>query len=146
MNHQYQFTYQSSSYLKDLGPSFISWVVTRLQGPIMDQSQRSLAASSQSDQERETPWHSWVCSDSRPQDPDGWDEGSKLVSISSVCSDIVTDNPRLTMAYYPHCQAKYCPRSLRPSPWEFYSHNKASNSPDWPDISVLGAMLIIKMV
>ena len=53
MNHQYQFTYQSSSYLKDLGPSFISWVVTRLQDPIMDQSQRSLAASSQSEQERE---------------------------------------------------------------------------------------------
>lgn len=41
----------------------------------------------------------------------------------------------LTIAYYPHCQAKYCPRSLRPSPWEFYSHNKASNSQDWPGLA-----------
>ena len=55
------------------------------------------------------PPGSWIPDGCRGQR----DEGSKSVS-SSVCSDIVSDNPRLTMAYYPHCQAKYCPRSLRP--------------------------------
>ena len=50
---------------------------------------------------------------------------------SELLTNVLTLYPRLTIAYYPHCQAKYCPSV----PVRFYSHNKASNS---PDISVLG--------